>query len=154
MSEINWSELTDDEFVKQAERVIWSSAFANNNSRAPAHKEANAASDEAQARGKPWLYQRAWNAAYRSCGHEPSESDIAAAHEPVAEKNDDIDTARLRKIVEKAHDMYAKDGLIEIDEPADDAALSEMVSEGDDPGCYVRAWVWVPVDENDENEEQ
>jgi len=79
---INWSEMDDDALVKRAETQIWLSAFASNNSRAPAHKEADAASDEANRRGKPWLYQQAWNAAYESCGHEPSERDRMAALPP------------------------------------------------------------------------
>jgi hypothetical protein len=79
---IDWTSLDDDAFVERAETQIWLSAFANNNPRAPAHKEADAAYDEAERRGKPWLYNRAWNAAYRSAGHEPSERDIEAAKEP------------------------------------------------------------------------
>ena len=83
---INWASKTDDELVSEAETQIWLSAFANNNPRAPAHREANRASEEARMRGKPWLYQRAWNAAYRSCGHRPSDADIAAALEPEAKE--------------------------------------------------------------------
>lgn len=77
--QINWQSMTDDEYLERAEQQIWLSAFANNNPRAPAHVEADRAYDEAKRREKPWLYQRAWNAAYRSCGHQPSESDLAAA---------------------------------------------------------------------------
>lgn len=85
MSErINWAALDDGDFVKRAEQQIWLSAFASNNPRAPAHKEADAAWFEAERRGKPWLYQRAWNAAYRSCGYEPSASEIERAQEPAA----------------------------------------------------------------------
>lgn len=73
---IDWSELTDEEFVKKAEMQIWLSAFASNNPRAPAHAEADAAYDEARRRKSPWLYQRAYNKAYRSCGFTPSDSDI------------------------------------------------------------------------------
>lgn len=70
---IDWSSKDDDVFVKDAETQIWLSAFANNNPRAPAHVEADAAYDEAIRRSKPWLYQRAYNKAYRSCGFTPSE---------------------------------------------------------------------------------
>lgn len=73
---INWPSLDDDAFVKEAKTQIWFSAFANNNPRAPAHKEVDAAYDEAVKRGKPWLYKKAWNKAYRSCGYEPNEQDI------------------------------------------------------------------------------
>ena len=79
---IDWQAMDDETFIKRAETQIWLSAFANNNPRAPAHKEADAASDEAKRRGKPWLYQRAWNAAYRSCGYEPSEDDVERAKAP------------------------------------------------------------------------
>jgi len=78
---IDWAAKNDDQFVKDAEMQIWLSAYASNNLRAPAHKEADAAYDDAKRRGKPWLYKRAWNAAYRSCGYEPSESDIEAEKE-------------------------------------------------------------------------
>ena len=76
---IDWESLTDDEYLDHAERQIWLSAFASNNRRAPAHEQSDRAYDEAKRREKPWLYQRAWNAAYRSCGYEPSERDIAKA---------------------------------------------------------------------------
>lgn len=79
---IDWQSMTDEEYLGRAETQIWLSAFASNNPRAPAHKEADAAYDEARRRGKPWLYQRAWNAAYRSAGYEPSQSDIESAKEP------------------------------------------------------------------------
>lgn len=71
--------MTDAELVKAAETQVWLSAFANNNPRAPAHWKVDMVSDEAERRGKPWLYQQGWNDAYRSCGHEPSESDIERA---------------------------------------------------------------------------
>lgn len=79
---IDWSVKSDKQFVEDAELQIWLSAFAANNPRAPAHREADAAYNEARRREKLWLYQRAWNAAYRSAGHEPSESDILAARNP------------------------------------------------------------------------
>lgn len=78
---IDWTAMDDDAFVKDAEMQIWLSAFANNNPRAPAHVEADAAIVEARRRGKPWLYQRAWNAAYRSAGYEPTEDQERAAQE-------------------------------------------------------------------------
>lgn len=80
---IDWPSMSDDEFLDRAETQIWLSAFAANNPRAPAHQEADNAYDEAQRRKKPWLYQRAWNAAYRSAGYQPSESDIENAREPI-----------------------------------------------------------------------
>lgn len=80
--DIDWQLLDDEEFVKRAEQQIWFSAFANNNPRAPAHREADRASDEAKRRERPWLYQQAWNAAYRSCGYEPGDAEIEAAKEP------------------------------------------------------------------------
>lgn len=79
---IDWQSMDDADFVKKAEQQIWLSAFASNNPRAPAHKEADAAYDEAVRRGKKWLYQRAWNSTARSCGHEPTEADLQAARAP------------------------------------------------------------------------
>lgn len=79
---IEWSTKSDEQFVTDAEMQIWLSAFASNNPRAPSHREADAAFSEARRREKPWLYQRAWNAAYRSAGHEPSENDVLAARNP------------------------------------------------------------------------
>lgn len=79
---IDWKALDDDAFVAKADQEIWLSAFAANNPRAPAHKETDAAYAEAQRREKPWLYQRAYNRAYISCGFEPSQSEIEAAKEP------------------------------------------------------------------------
>ena len=79
---IDWQSLSDDEFVTQAERQIWLSAFANNNPRAPAHAEADAAYDEAKRRGKSWLYQRAWNRTAASQGFDLSAADLDAAKEP------------------------------------------------------------------------
>ena len=76
---IDWQEMNDDQFVERAETQIWLSAFASNNPRAPAHKEVDAAYDEARRREKPWLYQQAWNRAYRSCGYKPSEHEIELA---------------------------------------------------------------------------
>lgn len=73
---IDWTSKDDDTFVKDAETQIWLSAFANNNPLAPAHVEADAAYEEARNRSKPWLYQRAYNKAYRSCGFTPSEREI------------------------------------------------------------------------------
>lgn len=82
--EIDWQSKTDDEFVKDAEMQIWLSAFAPNNLSAPAHKEHDRAYDEAARREKLWLYQRAWNKAFRSAGYEPSASQIEAARGPSA----------------------------------------------------------------------
>ena len=74
--------MDDADFVKQAETQIWLSAFASNNSRAPAHWKVDVCYDEAGRRKQPHLYQRAYNRAYVSCGYELSESDKAAARDP------------------------------------------------------------------------
>jgi hypothetical protein len=39
----------------------------------------------------------------------------------------------------RAAEMYHTDGKIEVDSNA-------RISRGDDPGAYVEAWVWVPLD--------
>lgn len=79
---IDWSSMSDDTFLAKAEQQIWLSAFAANNPRSPAHDETSRAYAEAKRREKPWLYARAWNAAYTSCGYELSEHDREAAREP------------------------------------------------------------------------
>lgn len=89
MAEIDWQSLDDGAFVERATNQIWLSAFAANNPRAPAHKETDRAHSEAARRGKPWLYQQAWNKAYRLAGHSPSEHDIEAAKAPTLEPSHD-----------------------------------------------------------------
>lgn len=42
--------------------------------------------------------------------------------------------------IKEAKSRYQRDGEIEIDGNA-------PVSPGDDPGVYVGAWVWVPIDD-------
>lgn len=51
--------------------------------------------------------------------------------------NDNPSDAEIRA---KAQELYGDDGYIEIDSDA-------VISQGDDPGAYVAAWVWVPFDE-------
>jgi hypothetical protein len=82
---IDWASFTDDEYLAKAEQQLWLSAFAANNPRAPAHAETDAAYAESKRRGKPWLYQRAWNSSYVSCGYVPTASDRKAAMEPTQE---------------------------------------------------------------------
>ena len=43
---------------------------------------------------------------------------------------------RNDRIREMAHDFYHREGEIEID-------FNAVVSEGNDNGAYVQAWVWV-----------
>jgi hypothetical protein len=72
--------MTDSELVEEVKDRVWLSGYATNNPR----WQCDATHDEARRRQKPWLYQRGWNDAYRSAGHEPSESDIEAAKAPAA----------------------------------------------------------------------
>lgn len=60
------SALTDDEYVKRAETIIWLSGFANNNPRSKYHWQADACYDEAVRRGNTGLYSRAYNQAVAS----------------------------------------------------------------------------------------
>lgn len=83
---IDWPSMSEEDFLKKAEQQIWLSAFAANNPLAPAHDETTRAYAEAKRREKPWLYARAWNAAYTSCGYELSDHDREAAREPRHEK--------------------------------------------------------------------
>lgn len=71
--------MDDGAFVDEVENMVWLSAYAANNGRSIYHAKCDATYNEAKERGKPWLYQRGWNAAYRSAGHELSESDRAKA---------------------------------------------------------------------------
>lgn len=47
---------------------------------------------------------------------------------------------RNEQIIALARKQWHKDGQIEVDEGG---LSSERVSEGDDNGAYVQAWVWV-----------
>lgn len=71
--------LDDPAFVKEVAHRVWLSAYAANNPRSAYHAQCDATYDEAARRGKPWLYQKGWNEAFRSSGHEPSDEDIARA---------------------------------------------------------------------------
>jgi len=73
--QIDWQSLDDKAFVERAEKEIWLSSFAANNPRSPAHEQVRRAHDESGRRGKPWLYCRAWNRAFISCGYEPDALD-------------------------------------------------------------------------------
>lgn len=53
----------DEKFIEIAADKIWLSAYANSNPRSDYHWQADACYDEAQRRGKPGLYSRAWSQA-------------------------------------------------------------------------------------------
>lgn len=55
--------MSDEAFFDTTEKKIWLSAYANNNPRSDYHWQADACYDEAKRRGKPEIYQRAWNKA-------------------------------------------------------------------------------------------
>lgn len=55
--------MTDEEFLRQAEQDIWLSAYASNNPRSDYHWQADACHNEAERRGKPELYRKAWKQA-------------------------------------------------------------------------------------------
>lgn len=79
--------MSDDAFVDHADSVIWASASARNNPRSKYHGEASECYAEALRREKPWLYQRAYNRAFVSCGHTPSKEMVADALAPDAPKD-------------------------------------------------------------------
>jgi hypothetical protein len=60
--------LDDDGYVNQAETVIWLSAFANNNPRSDYHWQADVCYKEANLRGKPELYVKAYDQARATAG--------------------------------------------------------------------------------------
>jgi hypothetical protein len=49
-------------------------------------------------------------------------------------------------IREMARKRYGLTGNVDVDDDA-------VVSRGDDPGAYVQAWVWVPFEEGEDEEE-
>lgn len=55
-------------------------------------------------------------------------------------------TKRERVIVEMAREQHHDEGTCEVDNNAE-------VSEGDDNGAYVQAWVWVSFDGTKLNKE-
>ena len=59
---------TDDQFVSVAATAIWFSAYASNNPRSDYHWHADACYNEAVRRGKPELYQQAYDSVERSVG--------------------------------------------------------------------------------------
>jgi hypothetical protein len=67
--------LSDDEFEKKTKDKIWLSAYANNNPRSDYHWQADACYDEAERRGKPQLYKRAWCAASGNTYEEDYDGD-------------------------------------------------------------------------------
>ena len=48
--------LNENEFLKEAEHMIWLSAYASNNRKSDYHWQCDACYTEAQRRGKPELY--------------------------------------------------------------------------------------------------
>lgn len=60
--------LDDEALEKEAEKMIWLSAFANNNPRSDFHWMVDAIYDECSTRGKTEIYRRAYDQARRSVG--------------------------------------------------------------------------------------
>lgn len=57
------AEMNDEQFLSEAEKRIWLSAYANNNPRSDYHWQADLCYSEAQRRKRPELYERAWKRA-------------------------------------------------------------------------------------------
>ena len=56
-----------------------------------------------------------------------------------------LDLIVTKELIERARALHQEEGTTEIDDDAE-------VSRSDDPdagGCYVRAWVWVPDEEEE-----
>ena len=60
------TEMTDEELHTETRRMIWLSAYANNNPRSDYHWMCDATSDEWARRGKPEGYKRAYDEEYRA----------------------------------------------------------------------------------------
>jgi hypothetical protein len=58
--------MTDEALGKECESKIWLSAYANNNPRSDFHWHSDALWDECQHRGKPEIYEAAFNKARAS----------------------------------------------------------------------------------------
>lgn len=58
--------MSDDAFIKESAHYIWLSAYASNNPRSDYHWMTDACHDEATRRGKPGLYQTAWESVART----------------------------------------------------------------------------------------
>lgn len=69
----------DTALTEECGEKCWLAAYAGSNPRSKYHWQVDACYNEAKSRGKPWLYQRGWNSAYRSAGYEPSERDLELA---------------------------------------------------------------------------
>jgi hypothetical protein len=52
--------MDDEKFLSEAGHYIWLSAYATNNPRSDFHWQCDATYDEANRRGKAWLYDKAW----------------------------------------------------------------------------------------------
>ena len=62
------------------------------------------------------------------------------ANEPVTAASSDED------IRDRARELYAKDGEVEIDDDADVSRGGDPDPSPGDEGVYVQAWVWVPFE--------
>lgn len=63
---------------------------------------------------------------------------------------------RNEKIIELAHELFHEEGRVEIDEVhalLSDQAIEARISEGDENGAYVQAWVWVDFDGTELNKD-
>jgi hypothetical protein len=58
--------MDDDAFLRDAEQIIWLSAYANNNPRSVYHWQVDACWLEAQRRGRPLLYRKAFARAFQA----------------------------------------------------------------------------------------
>jgi len=57
------ADMDDEAFEDAAKQAIWLSAYAHNNPRSDYHWQADACHSEAERRGKPEIYSRAWKRA-------------------------------------------------------------------------------------------
>ena len=71
---------------------------------------------------------------YSTALHCPSVD--ASDREPDANPLHCVDTARRDAIIAHARELHQCEGEVEIDDNA-------VLSEGDDNGCYVAAWIWI-----------
>lgn len=69
----------------------------------------------------------------------------------------DITNETANKIIALAAEKYEDEGTVEVASPLGDETEIDLVSESEDNGAYVKAWVWVdfagtPFDKEEEVE--
>lgn len=76
MSGVDLSQLDEAGLVSEASQAVWEDTVY---STADSQQRVDAIYRFLEDSGKPWLYQRGWNRAYKEAGHTLSDQDTLAA---------------------------------------------------------------------------